>query len=562
MQPTNEHEKGFWTHIRKRIVDFSTMERELRITFALGASVVPLAVLLVLFHDHLGKDLYTVIGGIPVGVLVALGIGELLAFSLFSAGLMLLKGSRRYPALAAILGAFLLFYAVNGFSSPALALLVPIIVLAIFAEIANRRNWSWGRVMMSAALVALVACVILSIYVAEGSEGQVLVISAISFQALIAMFGLFMAATDIAEVISVAAETTSSKVVGAFRSVLPTLFLTVLAVIANVYVALGQTDWATWSVSSRADFLGKSAGLVPWLALLYWPLLSLGKRLGAVSPEIGYRGLLLVVGLYFVAFQSGILLRVLSNPQSYDPKLIFGDPQVFTPPVLLFVCFLLLFFILGRRSPRIFVVLAYAICVGMLWFHIYSSHGELFETIQISIAIGSVIFLLVAALLQSGRRQFRALCIRIAELNLNFAAYSLILRIVIAPKGESLGFNISEALLLFAALAWDILSSGGSVTNKDTISFPRMSRVCIFLSYIVSVALLVVVSTGSHLINPRDFGAVKGVFESEPLVAVGFSLFGPAFFFLVFALQVREVRVKSVAGAPSRPQTPVAAANA
>jgi hypothetical protein len=270
-------------------------------------------------------------------------------------------------------------------------------------------------------------------------------------------------------------------------------------------------------------------------------MLRFRKRLGVVAPHITYHGLLFVVGAYFVALQAGLIYRLLSDPQTYDPGKIFGDPQVFVVPVLLFLGFLILFVILGRRSSRMFVPLGFGVCVGMVWFHYYASHGDALVYIQHAIAMGSIVLLITASLMKSVRNQFKSLCILVGELNICFAVYALLAWHFIPGEGESAHFTIGDALFVCGALVWDLLISGRDITNKHSDFFPRISRVCFFLAYIMSVALLVMVSISSQLVNPVSSVAVHGVFESEALVAVGLILLGPPFFFLIFALRVREL---------------------
>jgi hypothetical protein len=74
--------------------------------------------------------------------------------------------------------------------------------------------------------------------------------------------------------------------------------------------------------------------------------------------------------------------------------------------------------------------------------------------------------------------------------------------------------------------------------------FPRLARVAVFLAYISSVALLVMVSTASELINPFTGQPVEGIFESEPMVAVGLILFGAPFIFLIATLRIRNLLAK------------------
>jgi hypothetical protein len=88
---------------------------------------------------------------------------------------------------------------------------------------------------------------------------------------------------------------------------------------------------------------------------------------------------------------------------------------------------------------------------------------------------------------------------------------------------------------------WDIVSSGEAITNRHTDTFPRLARVAIYIAYIVSVALLVMVSTVGQFVSPVSGEVVEELFDSERLVASGLVLFGAPFIFVMATLRFRNL---------------------
>jgi hypothetical protein len=526
---------GFGASIRKRIVVISTMERDVRVTFALGSAAVAVAVALNLFSP-LGRPVMTVIGEIPAGTLIVLLLGEFLVLTLLGAGLIETKSRWRFAMhafLGVLLGLFLFF---NDFAPGAFALFIPFAMTLGFSLMRQRRQWGRQRSTQAAALIAGVTLLIACLYIAAGA--QLLVVSMVAFQALVAMFGLFMASTDIAEIISVGSETLVANLKGVLGHGWILLVAALLAICANLAVTL---SFSAPTARAIAQHLGSGLGLFLWIALTYGLVQLAARRLGELSPDIGYSALFLVVAAYFVALQAGVAWRVLREPQTYDPKELFTYPLVFTIPFVLLLVSVLALFMLGRRAPRTFASIVFAVWVGVLWFHYYSSQGANIVHLQTAIAWGSLLWLGLAAGSQSRRPVYGAICRLLCDLNLSFVFYFLAARFFLATHGAGHGLTIGQATLLLAALAWDILTSGEAITNRHTEAFPRFSRVCLFLAYVVTVALMVLVSVSSRLVNPLSGRAAEGIFHSEGLVGTGLLLFAPAFFLTLLTLRARAL---------------------
>jgi hypothetical protein len=550
--------RKFWTEIRRKIVVFSTMERDVRITFIAGSAVVALATALDLFGGHLGPEMRTLVGSVPLGTVIFLIIGEILVFTFIGFALLEMKGRPLWICVGVLAASLVAVMAINGpFLS--LGLLVPALLQCILMIVSNRRRWDAQRNVRAALATASVMLSTLAAYAVVGQGA--LVISVIAFQGTAAMLGLFMAATDIAEITALAAEVSATALRRLTRLRIPlselqtnpviavrAFIAALLAIAADIWVGSIYTGG---SAREMAHSLGGGLGVALWIGLIYWMLTGAGKRLEAIPAHIGYLSLLAVVAIYFIAFQVGMLWRLLSDPATYDPKELFTYPEVFTPPLLIFLSFVISFFLLGRSSAKRFVLLGFGSSVGMLWFHYYASHGEELALINATVAMGSLVLLFVAL----GRRKiaFVDYSMLLCEVNVCFALYGIVALAFWSARGGPGKLTVEQAAIVFMALAWDIISSGETVSNKHSEQFPRIARVAAFFAYVVSVALMVMVSTTSQLVNPVSSQEVEGVFEAEPLVAAGLTLFGVPFFILIFSLRMRPiVRVTTL---PQQPHT-------
>ena len=401
-------------------------------------------------------------------------------------------------------------------------------------RLSYRRGWDTRRNLRAAFAIASVMEITLAIYAAAGQSA--LVISVIGTQALVAMLGLFMAATDVAEIVGLVAEVSVTNLEKIIRLKALAFIAALLAIIGNIAVA---SIYNGQSAPAIAQSLGAGLGVSLWIGLIYWMLVGGGKRLRAIPPHIGYRSLLLVVVIYFIAMQAGIMWRVLSDPNTYQPQKLFTYPEVFSIPFVIFLGFVIMFFALGRRSQHWFVLSGFGASIGMLWFLYYASHGENLTLVYDAIAMGSLVLLLIA--LRRRKDHFVEYSMLLCELNLCFALYGLVVLAFLSAKGGPDKLTVGQALILLAALTWDIISSGENVTNQHSEHFPRIARACFFFAYILSVVLMVTLSTTGHLVNPTTAKAVEGVFESEPLVGTGMALLGAPFLILIFALRMRQV---------------------
>ncbi|MHB8269417.1 hypothetical protein [Bradyrhizobium sp.] len=528
---------GVWGNLQRRIIVISTMERSVRITFMSGAALVVLAVIVNIFHGRFGPDVETPAGAVPLGVLGLLAIGEFAAGYFVALALVLLSGRSRLIVHGVILLLAVAFSAMSNFDLLSFAILLPIGMVWAFGHLHERQRWSDREAMLAALSISLAGLLVVIVYLAMGHD--LLIMSLLALQALLAMLGLCLAATDIAEIAVVTVEGIAAKAAGVIRRVWLAALFALATILFNLLLPLRASEHFG---HTKAYMLGGGLGLALWLAMIFWMVISRRKRLATVHPHISYRTLFLVVGFYFIALQAGILLRFLSDPLTYSAKDLFSYPQAFVFVVFGFVGIVVTFFILGRRSERLFVSLAYAASIGMFIFHYYAGKGSNIELMPVAVGMLSLLLLILAPLSRKMRADFRALCLITADLNLAFAAYAFLAELFLSlgEHGHGGALTVGQALVVLAALAWDIVYSGEAITNRHSEAFPRLARVSMFMAYVMSVALLVMVSTAAHLVNPVTGEAIKG-FDSEGLVGVGLVLFGAPFVFVMAMLRIRNL---------------------
>ena len=512
----------------------STMERDVRITFAVGSAAVALAVALDLFSP-LGPPVETRVGSIPIGTLIALALGEFLVLTLLAVGLIETR-SRWRLAIHAGFGALLLVIVyLSNFAPSALASFVPLGMALVFSVLRERRQWSRRLTIQAAAVTSAVTLVVALATVLAGHA--TFVVNAVAFQAIGAIFGLNMVSTDIAEIVDVAAETAVS---GFGRLVKRDLFLVVL--VAATILPVFRTAFAHSPLTTVEIwlFVADGLGMLFWLLIEFGLVRLAGWKLGDLHPHVSYGQMFMVVGAYFVAFQAGARWSLIKYSGTVDPAQFFTYSEAYTPAMLVLLVSIVALFTLGRRAPHTFAALTFAVWTGVIWSHYKSGNGGDDTIVRIAVALGSLLWLVGAAFFKSSRAKYGVICRLVASLNLSLALYAALFSLLIVTKGEGSGLIIWQALILLGSLSWDILTSGGAITNTHTDSLPRLARVCFFLSYVISVALMVLVSVSSKLVSPMPGHApIRAAFESEPLVAVGLYLFGQPFILAMFSLRVR-----------------------
>jgi hypothetical protein len=301
-------------------------------------------------------------------------------------------------------------------------------------------------------------------------------------------------------------------------------------------MATGYAHWTSFTI-------GSAIGLSVWLGLIYWMSIARRKKVGAVHLHIDYWALLLIVGFYFIAFQAGIVRRILSDSVSYRAGLIFTYPEVFLYTTFGALGFILAFFVLGQRSEKLLVRLAYGVAVGVFFFHYYASRGENIVLIVGAVAFGSLLFLWLSRLSWKMRANYAAIAWTIADLNAAMLAYFALatLFLSLGGHGHEEVFGLPQALIILVALAWDIVSSGESITNRHSDAFPRLARVALFVAYVMSVALLVMVATAGRFVRPLTSEPIVNIFNSEGIVGVGLIMFGAPLIFIMAMLRLRNV---------------------
>jgi hypothetical protein len=548
---------SFWSEVRRRMIIVSTMDAGVRITLAAGSATIVVALFFAAIHRYLGADILTLYGSIPLVALIVLAVGEFIAMTLMFAGTLKLNGVPRYIALSLITALLVLTPVLNDPHLRALGLLIPCALLWILAWIAPHRSWTIKQITQVAALLALLVMAIFTGYVYFDQQEVIYEIMAV--QGIVAMVGLMMAATDISEIVTVGAEVVTEKLKGFTRGRLSWL-LALLAAAANFAVSLLAISWhEDITAESLRIMFAYGIWVSFFLGLLYWMLVARRKKLGAVTPHIRYRSLLFVIIVFFIALQVAIAIRFLTDPQTYAPKDLFSDPQIASLLIPLSLACLIAYLTIGRRSAGTYKFLGYAVCVGIFWYLYLASHGSSMSFLPISVAALSLFLLGMASLRKSTPALRNNKGVLIAQLNLAMAAYFVLATLFLASKDFWGGKGLFQALLVLAALGWDIMASGEAITNRHSEKFPRFARVSFFMGYTMSVALFVMVSTVGEFVNPVTGAKIETIFESEPLIGGGLILFGAPFLFLIFAIKMRSLLASADRTPPVKTPPPEAA---
>jgi hypothetical protein len=87
-------------------------------------------------------------------------------------------------------------------------------------------------------------------------------------------------------------------------------------------------------------------------------------------------------------------------------------------------------------------------------------------------------------------------------------------------------------------LTWDIMTSGGGVTNRHSERLPRSARIALFFAYVMTTSLQVALSATGEV--PARFASAAKLFETESIMSAGLGLFAVPFFLWLFVLDLRN----------------------
>ncbi len=145
--------------------------------------------------------------------------------------------------------------------------------------------------------------------------------------------------------------------------------------------------------------------------------------------------------------------------------------------------------------------------------------------------------LFVGAWLTAGRRDrrwvpgLRAVLVLVVALQLVSWMYDG----YTAEMSASGKFSLVAALVVILALAWDVVMSGESITNRHGIWFPRHTRVTIYLGYEMLVSSAVLFFSSLHV--QATGKALAAQFESDAWPQFGLLEIGVPFVVTLFAIQ-------------------------
>ena len=157
---------SLWSVVRRKVIVVSTMDREVRITFAAGSAIVAAATLLNILRPGFGSPIQTIVGTVPLGVLALFVIGDLIVMTLFFTAIMCCRGRLRLAALTLASVVTVLYLWFNEFTPTAFLMVIPTAMLWWLAILAQHRNWDLPRTALAAAGIGLFATLLLTIFAA------------------------------------------------------------------------------------------------------------------------------------------------------------------------------------------------------------------------------------------------------------------------------------------------------------------------------------------------------------------------------------------------------------
>jgi hypothetical protein len=168
------------------------------------------------------------------------------------------------------------------------------------------------------------------------------------------------------------------------------------------------------------------------------------------------------------------------------------------------------------------------------------TRAQTFHSVQLVIA-GLSVFLLGWSRMANRSREFRDQAVHLfLALNICFLLAGGLLITYHHASSASEESNIIKGIVILLVLTLDIVISG-HITNRSSRSFPRNSRVLLYLGYILLVGLLVF-SLSS--LTTRLGSTRVSDFDSEDLVGSGILFLGIPFLLVVFASRTAALFVR------------------
>ena len=516
---------SFRHELQEHVISVSSMGRGVRIAFAAGLGSVIIPMLLSLARGHLGDPSLTIFFGakLPVGMAAALYLAEVLITAFGWYGLILMRGRYRLVAFAVITVALLLIVASARHPRFTWPVAFPLMSLLVcWAAI----DW-WDVFRRFAAVLAILLTVefFAAILYSAVSGAPDILYSLFLIQVTLAILGLCMVATDIAEIASVGGHIVVERLSG--------LRDTLLAPVATVIGSACLSLLVAWSFHRR--FFGTLQGdleaiviAFAALALAVWITWRLFRNTGPLPEHIAYRSLFLIVAVNIIAYGFAIVWCVLGHPGASCPKIQFVSPLALV--ALAFAVALYLY----RGRPRRATALLYGTLTGV-WSILLQTTPITYCAVAITGA--GAAFVLCTVALRSLRSSARAVAMAVAKLNFCIAVFLCVSWIAAQPEVNH-ELNLLNVAIALVALTWDVMTSGGGITNRHSDHLPRSARISLFFAYVMTTSLQVAISATGEM-APHYANANK-LFETESLMSAGLGLFAVPFFLWLFVLDMRN----------------------
>lgn len=258
--------------------------------------------------------------------------------------------------------------------------------------------------------------------------------------------------------------------------------------------AAGAPD-TTYAGESRGLFYVRSDGLYDWVILAY----TSNQGITAMTPLFNSMA---------TSWRPDLSAQAPPSPDAnYDPfsTRVFGLLLGLAPPFFGLVVGLPLLLAGRRRGGKRAVAGLYFLVFGIVdglmllnnevaWLNPRRSGSLALNvfSLEAGAALLTLAVVLVLVIHRASIRQAAGVLLALLGLNAGFLAVFVSSQLYTSSQSTATAFTIQQAVLLVGAFLWDILTSGAEATNLDNRSFPRYTRILLYVGYttLISASLL------------------------------------------------------------------------
>jgi hypothetical protein len=288
--------------------------------------------------------------------------------------------------------------------------------------------------------------------------------------------------------------------------------------------------------ASAWKFLPAMVGALLYIAIVVWAT-GVSESWGM---HFSWASMIILMAVFFLFDIAGKSFSQGKIPPSFWPACFS-----------VLAAFLLFAFTRLGKFARLWPTLLFGTILGTFW-AVAFSRGQTSDSAVISgpmFGIAAASLLGIIGALRLRRKGYDVCKVLFYTILLNvgcIALYTLAFGVYARTFKISDREQVIEAVVIFAAILWDILISGHSITNIDGKMFSRRSRAYLFFGYILMVTATVVfwdsaVITQGGSVNQIDLNVLVHVaMKPEVYVTSGIVSVGPPMLLALFLLRVTK----------------------